>query len=261
MATVTKRSQAEPTRELLGAAADVGDRTIVPAAGPWTEEEFLALPTNHKIEFSDGFLEFLPMPTIYHQLILQFLYRELTHSSRPGSWGSSSSPGYKVQVRRGKYREPDILFIKAEHMSGIGKQYCKKVDLVMEVVSEDNRAHDLEKKRDEYARAGIPEYWIVDPEEETITVLVLKPRQKTYTEHGPSQGTRATSKLLPGFSVDVTTALTQKPESPKMSPTPSAHDVGTCSSRASKLPCSWSNSTTAIEPSGVAPTLMTAVRP
>src|SRR5262249_36394328 len=114
------------------------------------------------------------------------------------------------------YREPDILFIKAEHMSGIGKQYCKKADLVIEVVSEENRLHDIKEKRSEYARAGIPEYWIVDPEEETITVLVLKSRQKTYTEHGVfAKGSRATSKLLPGFSVDVTTAVTQKPELPK----------------------------------------------
>ena len=101
-------------------------------------------------------------------------------------------------------------------MSGIKKHFCKKADLVMEVVSEENRPHDIEKKRGEYARAGIPEYWAVDAEEETITVLVLKSRQKTYTVHGRFvKGTRARSKLLQGFSVDVTTAVTQKPELPK----------------------------------------------
>jgi Uma2 family endonuclease len=98
-------------------------------------------------------------------------------------------------------------------MSGIGKQYCKKVDLIIEIVSEENRLHDIKKKRGEYERAGIPEYWIVDPEKGTITVLVLRPRKKTYVEHGVfAKGERATSKLLPGFRVDVTTALTQKPE-------------------------------------------------
>ena len=82
--------------------------------------------------------------------------------------------GYKVRLRARKYREPDILFIKTAHRSGIKKQYCEKADLVIEVVSEKNRPHDIKKKRIEYAKAGIPEYWIVDPEEETITVLVLK---------------------------------------------------------------------------------------
>ena len=79
-----------------------------------------------------------------------------------------------MRLRARKYREPDILFIKAAHRSGIKKQYCEKADLVIEVVSEKNRPHDIKKKRVEYAQAGIPEYWIIDPEEETITVLVLK---------------------------------------------------------------------------------------
>ena len=52
----------------------------------------------------------------------------------------------------------------------------------------------------------------MDPEEETITVLVLKPRRKTYAEHGTfPKGERAASKLLPGFSVDVTEALSPRP--------------------------------------------------
>ena len=71
--------------------------------------------------------------------------------------------------------------MKSEHAARISNKYWKCPDLVIEVVSPKNRRHDLETKRDEYARAGIPEYWIVDPEEETITVFVLKPRRKTYS--------------------------------------------------------------------------------
>jgi hypothetical protein len=53
--------------------------------------------------------------------------------------------------------------------------------------------------------------WIVDPGEGTITVLILKPRQKTYTKLGTfAEGTRAASKLLSGFTVDVTEALSQR---------------------------------------------------
>ncbi len=174
------------------------------------------MPSNHKIEFSNGYLEFLPMPTIFHQLIMKFMFLQLDSFVTAGKLGLVVPAGYKVRILRGKDREPDILFIKAEHMSGIGKQYCEKVDLVVEVVSEENREHDIETKRVEYARAGIPEYWIVDPQDEVIIVLVLKPRRKTYIEHGRfGKGMRATSMLLPGFSVDVTTALSQKPEIPK----------------------------------------------
>ena len=77
-------------------------------------------------------------------------------------------------------------------------------DLVVEVVSEgeENRERDLVKKREEYAKAGISEYWIVDPQEKQITVLVLE--GQTYREHGVFKpGTVATSFLLAGFSASV----------------------------------------------------------
>ena len=103
--------------------------------------------------------------------------------------------------------------MRSDHAARISDPFWDGADLVMEIVSEDDRRRDLEIKREEYAQAGIPEYWIVDPQEEMITVLVLKPRKKTYMVHGVfGKGDRATSKLLPGFSVDVTTAVTQKPE-------------------------------------------------
>src|SRR5437773_2718941 len=75
-------------------------------------------------------------------------------------------------------------------------------DLVMEVVSEgsENRKRDLETKRLEFAAAGIAEYWIVDPQEQRITVLVLD--GSIYRVHGEfAPGTQASSVLLPGFSV------------------------------------------------------------
>ncbi|MGP0068701.1 MAG: Uma2 family endonuclease [Isosphaeraceae bacterium] len=221
MATGTKRIDGrKPGRRPVPVSSDPEPvweiARLFPKQGEWSEEEFFSLPNNHKIEFSDGRLEFLPMPTIYHQLILQYIYDELKPFVRAARLGIVVITGYKVRVPRGKDREPDILFIKTENMSGIGKQYCEKADLVVEVVSEENRPHDIETKRVEYAQAGIPEYWIVDPQEETITVLVLKPRRKSYTVHGKfTKGMRATSMLLPGFSIDVTTAVTQKPELPE----------------------------------------------
>jgi Uma2 family endonuclease len=58
------------------------------------------------------------------------------------------------------------------------------------------------EKRGDYAEAGIPEYWIVNPETETITVLRLE--DTAYVDHGVfGRGTEAASALLPGFSVGV----------------------------------------------------------
>jgi Uma2 family endonuclease len=216
MTTDLKKKRRKPTTQPSEPELTWEIARLFPAQGDWSEEEYLELDTNQLVEYSNGFLEFLPMPTALHQLILQFIFKALDGFVVANDLGTVFVAGYKVRLRARKYREPDIIFIKTAHGAGIKKQYCEKADLVIEVVSEKNRPHDITKKRIEYARAGIPEYWIIDPENESITVLVLKPRQKIYTEFGTfRKGERAASKLLRGFTVDVTMALSQKPSRPK----------------------------------------------
>jgi Uma2 family endonuclease len=72
----------------------------------------------------------------------------------------------------------------------------------MQVISPDDPKRDLEDKRDDYAAAGIPEYWIIDPEQRRVLVLSLE--KGHYAERGVyGVGRKATSGLLKGFSVDV----------------------------------------------------------
>jgi Uma2 family endonuclease len=91
-----------------------------------------------------------------------------------------------------KIREPDLVFLAAAGDPRRQNAYWTGADLVVEVVSPDNPARDLVTKRSEYAQAAIPEYWIVDPQAETITVLRLQ--EATYVEHGVfGRGETATS--------------------------------------------------------------------
>ena len=53
-------------------------------------------------------------------------------------------------------------------------RYWLGADLVLEVVSEDNPQRDYAIKRRDYAEAGIPEYWIVDGQQQTVSVLPLQ---------------------------------------------------------------------------------------
>ncbi len=179
---------------------------LFPSQGDWSEADYLALDTNHLVEFSQGRVEFLPMPTLSHQLIALFLYKALDAFVSAGRLGRVLVAAYKVKLWEGKYREPDVIFVKAEHLPRMGEQFSLGADLVIEVVSDQGRPRDLEIKRQEYAQAGIPEYWIVDPQLEQITVLVLE--GSAYTVHGEyPRGAEATSRLLPGFKVSVTEAL------------------------------------------------------
>jgi Uma2 family endonuclease len=161
------------------------------------------LDTNRLVEFSDGCIEVLPMPLIFHQLIVKFLHRLLETYVAAHAKGEVLFAPLPVHLWSGKFREPDIIYLRPHRIKDVHSE-PEGADLVVEVVSEgeENRHRDLVTKREEYAKAGISEYWIVDPQDKQITVLVLE--GQTYREHGLfGSGTTATSVLLSGFSASV----------------------------------------------------------
>lgn len=180
-----------------------GIARLFPLQGEWTEEAYLALDTNQLIELSDGFLEFLAMPTILHQFIVQYLFKMLDAHVVAPIVGFVLLAPLPVRLWKGKIREPDIVYLRPERVRDRRKP-PEGADLAMEVVSDspEDRKRDLETKKREYAQARIAEYWIVDPRERRITVLTLE--GSDYRVHGEFlPGMRATSVLLPGFAVDV----------------------------------------------------------
>ncbi len=176
---------------------------IVPRQGEWTEQQYLAFTddTNWLIEFTDGFLEVLPMPTDHHQAILGFLYVTFLTFVKPGGGIVRFSP-LRMRVRPDKIREPDLLLLLSASDARRQNRLWAGADLALEVVSPDKPERDLIDKRVDYAEAQVPEYWIVNPQTETITVLRLE--GAAYAEVGTfRRGQSATSVILAGFSVEV----------------------------------------------------------
>ena len=183
---------------------------LFPAQGTWSVEEYLALDTNYLVEFSDGYVEVLPMPTDKHQAIVATLFLAFAAFAKKTAGTVRFAP-LRVQLWPGKFREPDLVFMLAEHAGRRHNKYWEGADLVVEVVSgsEDDRQCDLVTKRREYAQAGIPEYWIVDPGRELITVLQLT--GDAYVEHGRfGRGAVASSASLTDFEVLVDAVLDAK---------------------------------------------------
>lgn len=179
---------------------------LFPDQGAWTVDDYLDLTrnTNRLIELDDGRIEVLAMPTEKHQLLVQFLLFALHGFATPRKLGTVLHAGLRVRTLESTYREPDIVFMRTENSHRRGNDFWDGADLVMEVVSPDDnsRRRDLEKKRSEYAAAGIPEYWIIDPHTGQVIVLTLAGAQ--YDEHGVfSAWETATSVLLEGFEVSV----------------------------------------------------------
>ena len=171
--------------------------------GLWTEEQYLKLTdqSNHLIEFSDGYIEVLPMPTKYHQSISRFLFLALLSVVQRINGDVFYAP-LRVQVRLGKFREPDLLLVLDKDDTRAQNQFWLGADLVVEIVSADNPERDTVDKVADYAEARIPEYWIVNPLDETITVLTLN--GDAYAQHGVfRRGETATSTLLADFGVQV----------------------------------------------------------
>ncbi|MXX26290.1 MAG: Uma2 family endonuclease [Caldilineaceae bacterium SB0668_bin_21] len=193
LSTATPDTTAELTWEIA---------QLFPAQGHWSEEEYLSLNTNHLVEFSQGQLEVLPLATFSHQRIVAFLYRLLLGFVEDRGLGVVMFAPLRIQLGHGKFREPDLVFMAAEHADRLGEQFWQGADLVMEVVSPDDPVRDKVTKRREYAQSGIPEYWIVDPTDASITVLTLQGQE--YALHGEfAPGEAASSVLLEGFKVDV----------------------------------------------------------
>jgi Uma2 family endonuclease len=195
------RSQrGEPTWEIA---------QIFPRQGDWTVREYLHLPTERRVEYDRGRLEFLPVPTEWHQDIVAFLYDALRNFVRPRQLGKVYFCGLRVRTQRRKFREPDVSFLRTEKFSRRKGRYWEAADLVVEVVSEDEPNRDWVKKKAEYAKAGIAEYWIADPRDTTVTVFSLDPGTSEYRQAGRyAAGEIARSVLLEGLTIDVAAAFT-----------------------------------------------------
>ena len=176
------------------------------AQGGWGDGDYLWL-TDHArrlVEFTDGYLEVLPMPSREHQRIVAFLYTVLrAYLRRTG--GEVLFAPLRLRLRAGKFREPDLVLLDSEDVRS-GDRFWTGADLVVEVVSPDDPGRDFVQKRDDYAEARIPEYWIVDPGTETITVFTLA--GGTYVERGVfDRSAHASSEILDGFGVAVDEVL------------------------------------------------------
>lgn len=176
---------------------------ILPRQGEWSEEEYLVL-TDHRsrlIEYTDGFLEVLPMPTDEHQSLLKCLFLAFFQFFE-NAGGTVQFAPLRLRVRPGKYREPDLLVLLSAADPRRQSRFWEGADLALEVVSEDEAQRDLVDKRGDYAEARVPEYWIVNPKTETIMVLRLS--KNVYEEAGLyGRGQLATSALMPEFSISV----------------------------------------------------------
>jgi Uma2 family endonuclease len=149
--------------------------STIPAGYRLTYADWLEYPEDGRLyEIIGGELFVSPTPAIRHQRISARLFASL-HAHLRAGLGEVFHPPTGVRLSDQDVPEPDLVVVLAANAGLIGEQVIEgPPDLVVEILSPGTAGRDLITKRELYARAGIPEYWIVDPLAEQVEVLALR---------------------------------------------------------------------------------------
>ena len=168
--------------------------------------EFLDLPDTeerNKMELDDGELYIMPRPRREHQSVLFWLIWHIADYIRSFSDPPAEAyPDLVVVLSRDPRRVlvPDLVVILADRSNIFQGGYAEGApDIVVEILSTD-RSRDLIRKRRIYADAGVSEYWIFDPVNDTALLLEL--RDGDYVQRSLlTASDTLTTPLLPGLAI------------------------------------------------------------
>jgi Uma2 family endonuclease len=190
---------------MIESATTLEKPTEVPAKRRYTYDELVAeMPeTNLPCELWDGELIMSPAPSFFHQEIVFRFSHWLYEWISKRKLGKVVNAPIDMVLSPHRVTQPDVAFIARERLNIITKTINGPVDLAAEIISLGHWNRDRIEKRDLYEQYGVREYWLIDPEAETVEVLHLEDgRYQLFMRCTPGQ--TAASKLLPGFEVPVT---------------------------------------------------------
>ena len=173
----------------------------------WTYSDLVALPDDHlRHELIDGEHFVSPSPTTTHQEVSVNLLRALLrHLDAPGAGNLLHAP-FDLKLSPSTVLVPDLVYFTAARFARVvnDKHATAAPDLVVEILSPGTRRRDLGRKRAVYDREGVGEYWIVDPDAHTITVL-RRPRSDAgltdVTVRALANDDTLESPLFPGLKI------------------------------------------------------------
>ena len=171
-----------------------------------TVEEFMELDDTddrRKMELDDGALYIMPRPRIVHNFAqLEFFahFREHRHRIAGPPLQVYTDVIVALSLDRRRLYAPDVTIILPGNPCVVGDRMVEGApDIVIEILSSD-RNRDLLRKRQVYAEAGIPHYWLCDLRQGTLTLLELQ--NGVYEEQAMlTSADTLTTPLLPGFAI------------------------------------------------------------
>jgi Uma2 family endonuclease len=170
----------------------------------FTYQDYLHLPDDGKrYQVIDGELHMVPAPVPYHQKVLTSLFKLIDSFVVGRNLGVVLVAPCDVVLTDVDIVQPDIFFISQERLDIIKEKNIQGTpDLVVEILSPHSEKIDKITKTKLYARFGVKEYWIVDPDKKEVTVLKLKgDSYKSQDVSGVRDSFKST--LLKGLEIEV----------------------------------------------------------
>lgn len=168
----------------------------------WTYHDYLRLDDDHAYQIVEGDLIVSPAPSIVHQRVSSRLYTSLQSFVSERNLGEVFYAPVDVVFGEHDIVQPDLLFVRRENAGIVGQQAVEGTpDLIIEILSPGSLHLDRHRKRALYERAGVPEFWLVDPANRAIEVFRLGERGYELTSFAPETGP-VRSVVLDGFEVD-----------------------------------------------------------
>jgi Uma2 family endonuclease len=185
---------------------------LFPRQGEWTEDDFFALPsTNRKVELANGRVSVAPSPSNQHQAISMALSLALGSYVREHGLGVVRYAPHDVRLYAGTVRQPDLFFVREENRDRFtGQVFEGGPDWIAEILSPADRHADEVVKLAEYAQAGVPEYWLIGPEDTTIRIYTLAGESYTLAAQ-VGDGEVAASTAIAGFEIAVDEVFASEP--------------------------------------------------
>jgi Uma2 family endonuclease len=176
--------------------------TVTKRSGVFTYDDFCArVSEEQKADLIDGVIYMAsPENTDANELML-WLAALMTFFAQRNKLGKVYGSRVACRFDDKNAPEPDILFVLAANLNRVKRGgIAGPADLAMEIVSPDSVERDYVKKKKQYQRFGIREYWIIDQEEKKVTLFRLDDKGK-YREVRPRRGVFH-SNVLMGFWLD-----------------------------------------------------------
>lgn len=185
-----------------------------PRQGQWTYADWQTLPDDgNRYEIIDGVLYMTTAPSNFHQWIIRYLAYELGKPAEEQGLAVAAWSPIGVLMPGCDPVQPDFILIRKENIGIMRGGLIRGVpDLIVEVLSPGSRTYDEDVKLNAYAKAGVPEYAVIDPKERVLRYYHLRELGKYAEIKEYKVGENITFEAAPSISVPIAALFEGAPD-------------------------------------------------